>query len=267
MNFLNNFILFLVVFLIIFKSKMATNKLKFKIYLLSNFILYSTVLIQNIIALFEDEAPLFSMPIVNSNNNYINNDNINFAITASICRYCLCDLPSASVVCNSKRKMRLKVINLPYWAEIFHAQNLTLTSLPHFLYHPKLRILRINYCEVSKLDPLALLPLPALEIIDFRNNKISSLPENFFERLKRVRVINLAQNQIQDLSLMEWRLPTNHIIDELHLSGNTLCQGSSNNYKFALPKTRRLYLKNANIKSINSTHITFNVKILFFYNK
>lgn len=227
-------------------------KFNFFKYILLNVILYGTFFIENI-----------CLPYLMNNIDYVKNNNINNKNSPSICRYCLCDLPSVSVICNSKSKMHLKIINLPSWAEIFYAYNLTLTNLPHFSYHLKLRILRINYCKLSNLHSLTLLSLPALEIIDFRNNKISLLPQNFFKRLKHLKVINLAQNQIHDLSLIKWSLSNNKIIDELHLSGNTLCQSVNNNFKFTLPKTRRLYLINANIKSINSTHITFKVKFIY----
>lgn len=178
----------------------------------------------------------------------------------SICRYCLCDEHSFSVICTGAH-MLLKTVNLPRWAETFYAHNLTMPQFPHFAYHPGLKILRINHCGLSEIHPLALIPLPNLETIHFENNLLSAIPETLFQRLTRLRILNLAGNQLEMLDRLEWALPTGLVLDQLVMDGNPISMGLSEQADAPWPLAKQLHLARANVEMINSTHLIFKVSL------
>ncbi|KAI1716317.1 leucine rich repeat domain-containing protein [Ditylenchus destructor] len=175
---------------------------------------------------------------------------------ASICRYCLCDRHTATVSCNGGH-LHIRVVSLPSWAETFQAHNITLTDLPHFTYHSTLRVLRINFCQLRYVHPLALVPLPNLETVHLANNLLETIPEAFLQRATRLKILNLARNQIGDLRELEWSLPEGLILEQLVLDGNPILFGTTSNHPYPWPLAKQLHMADTGVKSLSSTGMVF----------
>lgn len=185
----------------------------------------------------------------------------------TICRYCICERATQTVICNSGKHLYLRIIKLPGWAETFYAHNLTtMLEMPHFVYHSGLRILRINACGMRYVHPLSLASLPNLETIHLANNYLETIPENFLKRASKLRVLNLASNRFKDLNEIEWSLASSDIIlDELILNDNPIelsrQRRLNDDERNQWPLTKQLFMRNTQIKSITADEIIF--KVLF----
>lgn len=179
----------------------------------------------------------------------------------AICRYCICERHSKTVICNSAKHIYLKIISLPEWAETFYAHNLTtMLELPHFTYHVKLRVLRINFCQLRYVHPLSLISLPQLETIHLANNRLETIPENFLRRSTKLRILNLSGNLIRDLDEIEWSLPNGLILEELNLNDNPIeLSSSAQNKEFPWPFAKQLYMENCQLESVSSNNLIFKV--------
>uniref|UniRef100_A0A915CQ09 Toll-like receptor 3 n=1 Tax=Ditylenchus dipsaci TaxID=166011 RepID=A0A915CQ09_9BILA len=130
-------------------------------------------------------------------------------------------------------------------------------DLPHFTYHPKLRVLRLNGCQLRFLHPLALVGLPALETIHLADNLLESLPELFLQRSTELRVLNLARNRIADVNDLEWSLPMGLVLEQLVLDSNPIERSMEGESKFAWPLTRQLHLAGTGLEIIRAEEFTF----------
>ncbi|CAJ0598235.1 unnamed protein product [Cylicocyclus nassatus] len=172
---------------------------------------------------------------------------------ADICSYCACDEDAKSVTCSSPTLL-IRTVSLLPWIEQVHLVGLNLPQPPHFLFHPALRVLRINRCGLQGLSAHTLLPLPNLEVLNLADNHLDTLPTTVLRSLKHLRVVNLARNRITDLSQFSPILAEGLVLEQLDLSGNPLALSTA---EAALPPTAQLFLSDANLALINSTAIVF----------
>ncbi|XP_074604093.1 epiphycan-like [Brevipalpus obovatus] len=102
---------------------------------------------------------------------------------------------------------------------------LTLVKLDHYdpltnheyRLAPNLRELSINHFGIQELKPFPDASLEKLKRLNLANNKISSLPENFFRSLPKLEVLILEGNQFETIHLP----PTLHL-KELYLDDNPI---------------------------------------------
>ncbi|KAK6022481.1 leucine Rich repeat-containing domain protein [Ostertagia ostertagi] len=172
---------------------------------------------------------------------------------ADICSYCSCDRHTKSVTCNSPTLL-IRTVSLLPWIEQVHLIGLNLPHPPHFLFHPALRVLRINRCGLQSLSAHSLLPLPNLEVLDLAENHLDTLPATILRSLKRLRVVNLSRNRLSNLSQFSPVLAENVVLEQLDLSGNPLALSTST---VSLPPSEQLLLSAANLAFINSSAIVF----------
>ncbi|KAI6217474.1 LRRCT domain-containing protein [Aphelenchoides fujianensis] len=167
------------------------------------------------------------------------------------------DLRSTRTVTCASANLRLKTVVLPPWAETFHAHNVSVPEFPHFAYHPGLKILRINACDLQHLHPLSFIPLPNLETIQLADNAIEALTDGLFRRLTHLRVLSLSNNRIRNLDALKWSLPAGHVLEQLHLDKNPIALGVSADSTVEWPAAQQLFLEHTNIQLLNSTHLVF----------
>ncbi|XP_074595914.1 uncharacterized protein LOC141851038 [Brevipalpus obovatus] len=106
-----------------------------------------------------------------------------------------------------------------------HLLTLTLVKLYHldplidldYKLAPNLRELSINHFQIRHLKPFPDSSLEQLKRLNLANNKISSLPENFFKSLSSLEVLILEGNQFKTVHLP----PTLHL-KELYLDDNPI---------------------------------------------
>ncbi|KAK6042961.1 leucine Rich repeat-containing domain protein [Cooperia oncophora] len=172
---------------------------------------------------------------------------------ADICAYCACDRHTKSVTCNSPTLL-IRTVSLLPWIEQVHLIDLNLPHPPHFLFHPPLRVLRINRCGLQSISAHSLLPLPNLEVLDLADNHLDTIPTTILRSLKHLRVVNLARNRLANLSQFSPVLAENVVLEQLDLSGNPLALSTSS---ATLPPSEQLLLSAANLAFINSSAIIF----------
>ncbi|XP_074595819.1 uncharacterized protein LOC141850955 [Brevipalpus obovatus] len=114
------------------------------------------------------------------------------------------------------------------YEELFFSSRLltlTLVKLDHFdpltdldyKLAPYLRELSINHFRIEELKPFPDSSLGRLKRLNFANNKISSLPENFFSSLPSLEVLILEGNQFKTI-----HLPPTLKLDELYIDDNPI---------------------------------------------
>ncbi|XP_074595915.1 uncharacterized protein LOC141851039 [Brevipalpus obovatus] len=86
-----------------------------------------------------------------------------------------------------------------------------------FYLAPYLRELSINHFRIRHLKPFPDASLERLRRLNFANNKISSLPENFFSSLPKLEVLILEGNQFKTI-----HLPPTLQLKELYLDDNPI---------------------------------------------
>ncbi|XGW13532.1 hypothetical protein V3C99_000112 [Haemonchus contortus] len=172
---------------------------------------------------------------------------------ADICAYCSCDRHAKSVTCNSPTLL-IRTVSLLPWIEQVHLIDLNLPYPPHFLFHPALRVLRINRCGLQSLSAHSLLPLPNLEVLNLADNHLDALPTTALRSLKHLRVVNLARNRLANLSLFSPVLAENVVLEQLDLSGNPIALSTA---AASLPPSEQLLLSSANLAFINASAIVF----------
>ncbi|XP_074604236.1 uncharacterized protein LOC141857642 [Brevipalpus obovatus] len=82
---------------------------------------------------------------------------------------------------------------------------------------PNLRELSINHCGIENLKPFPDASLEQLKRLNLANNKISSLPENFFSNLPSLEVLILESNEFKTI-----HLPPTLQLKELYLDDNPI---------------------------------------------
>ncbi|KAL6726483.1 hypothetical protein Aduo_008450 [Ancylostoma duodenale] len=173
--------------------------------------------------------------------------------SADICSHCTCDEDAKSVTCSSPTLL-IRTVSLLPWIEQVHLVGLNLPHPPHFLFHPALRVLRINRCGLQALSAHSLLPLPNLEVLNLADNHLDSLPATVLRSLKHLRVVNLARNRIADLSQFAPVLAEGLTLEQLDLSGNPLALSKK---ALSLPPSAQLFLSDANLALLNSSAVVF----------
>uniref|UniRef100_A0A0K0FLF8 LRRCT domain-containing protein n=1 Tax=Strongyloides venezuelensis TaxID=75913 RepID=A0A0K0FLF8_STRVS len=184
----------------------------------------------------------------------------------SICKHCLCDQQLATITCTGQN-LYIQTIKLPKWAEVLHIYNVNMKHLPHFTYNTNLRVLRINNAKMEVLHPLSFISIPNLETVHFADNMISDLPENVFQPLHKLRILNLARNKINDIGIFENILPSDVILEQFVLDGNKLERTSmvEDNHDYGtFPLTKQLHLSNTGILGITKDHFILSQSTNYF---
>ncbi|CEF63777.1 Cysteine-rich flanking region, C-terminal domain and Leucine-rich repeat and Leucine-rich repeat, typical subtype-containing protein [Strongyloides ratti] len=174
----------------------------------------------------------------------------------SICKHCMCDQQLATITCTGQN-LYIQTIKLPNWAEVLHIHNVNMKHLPHFTYNTNLRVLRINNAKMENLHPLSFISIPNLETIHFADNMISELPDNLFQPLHKLRILNLARNKINNVGIFENIIPNNIILDQFVLDGNILERTfmlNDNSGYGTFPLAKQLHLSNTGIIGITKDY-------------
>ncbi|XP_074594913.1 uncharacterized protein LOC141850241 isoform X2 [Brevipalpus obovatus] len=121
----------------------------------------------------------------------------------------------------------LKKVGDRYEDLFFSSRLLTLTLVKLYYFDllsgldykqaPNLRELSINHFVIEELKPFPDSSLGRLKRLNFANNKISSLPENFFSSLPSLEVLILEGNRFKTI-----HLPPTLKLDELYIDDNPI---------------------------------------------
>ncbi|XP_004620182.2 osteomodulin [Sorex araneus] len=106
------------------------------------------------------------------------------------------------------------------------------------------KLMQLNLCY-NKLESMPPGLPPSLMYLSLENNSISSIPENYFNKLPKLHAIRMSHNKLQDIPYNSFNLSS---LVELNVGHNKLKQA------FYIPRNlEHLYLENNEIESINVT--------------
>ncbi|EJD75652.1 hypothetical protein LOAG_17251 [Loa loa] len=155
--------------------------------------------------------------------------------SVDICQHCRCDRHSYTISCTGYNILLRSVI-APHWAKTLH--HMFMRHLPHFVHNENIKILRINFCDLTHIHPLSLTSLPNLETLHLADNMLTDLPSECFFELTKLRIVNLARNLFRDLNLISETLPRSHILEQFSIGGNPVEMSSVG---IQLPLARQLH--------------------------
>ncbi|NWU88505.1 OMD protein, partial [Upupa epops] len=105
-------------------------------------------------------------------------------------------------------------------------------------------LMQLNLCN-NKLQTMPPDLPSSLMYLSLENNSISSIPENYFQRLPRIIAIRMSHNNLQNIPRNTFNLPN---LLELNLGHNKLKQ------LFYIPRSlQHLYIEDNDIETINVT--------------